>query len=398
MRAPRCPLHPVSSRLLRQGHPWVTLDAFSRRFPAEASFIVGQDERGMDVAVLLHDPGHKQVRGRMWTYERPWEPKNFWQEVRARLKNARLRRNAAPSFEGREDRYWVFGEADGLPGLMLLQLGPHWVLQYYALCWRDKREELSACLKEIFPEIDFNNLWEQARSEDGSGQKNPLPWDGKPRQEKFPVNEHGMKLWVRLGEAYDYGLYPDMAAVRFVLRPKLEGKKRVLNLYSYTGAFSLQALALGAEEVVSVDLSGKYLGWLEENLSLNDAGWAARHRSLKLSVEDALALLAQEGKTFDAIICDPPSASSDGNKRSSALQSYERQWEGLTRLLAPGGWMLTFLNTHAVSPAKFEAHLKGLQEGAARPLKIRERYGLADDCPTLKGFHEGNYLKGVLWS
>lgn len=351
----------------------------------------------MDVAILLNDPGHKQVRGRLWTYERPWSETQFWPEVKARLMNARNRRLQMPSFHERQDRYWVFGEADAMPGFMLLQLGDHFIVQFYALAWKQWMRELKELLLEIFPEIKAQNLWQQTRSEDGSGQRAPLTWEGEERREKFLLDEYGVKLWARLGEAYDYGLYPDMAAVRFALKAHLENRPRVLNLYSYTGAFSLWALKLGAEAVVSVDLSAKYLQWLDDNLEANDSAWSARHRALKMPVEEALRLLKQEGAQFDFIISDPPSASSDGNKRSSALQAYETQWELLGELLAPAGKLLTFLNTHTVTPMKFEKHLQELQQESPRQLKIKTRLGLMDDCPTLKGFHEGNYLKGLLW-
>lgn len=389
---PRCPLHPISVKLMRQAHPWVTLDAFSRRFPRDARFVIGTDDRKMDIGVLLHDPDHKQVRGRLWSLTRPWDEKLFWPEVTERLQAARLKRTALESFQCRDDRYWVFGEADNLPGLMLLQLGEHFVVQFYALCWRELWPELMPLLLKHFPEITKDKLWVQTRSEDGSGQKPPTLWDGTPHVATFPITEDGVRIIARLGEAYDYGLYPDMAAVRFALKKDLVAKKRVLNLYSYTGAFSLQALHLGAEEVVSVDLSGKYLGWLEENLKENT--FAGAHRSLKLATEEALRVLKAEGKLFDVIISDPPSASSDGQKRTSALQAYERQWSELQALLAPKGQLISFLNTHTVSPAKFEAHLKGLP---GNRLKMSKRLTLRDDCPTFKGFPEGNYLKGIVW-
>lgn len=389
---PRCALHPLSVKLMRQGHPWVTLDAFSRRFPREARFIVGQDERRMDIGVLLHDPDHKQVRGRLWSLTRPWDEKLFWREVDERLAQARAKRLALASFQARDDRYWVFGEADNLPGLMLLQLADRFIVQFYALCWREMLDDLKPLLLKHFPEIKPEHLWMQTRSADGSGQKFPTLWDGSSKTDTFEVQEDGMKLVARLGEAYDYGLYPDMAAVRFAMKSVVQGKRRVLNLYSYTGAFSLQALQLGAQEVVSVDLSAKYLTWLEENLAKNS--FEGQHRSLKMPTEEALRLLKSEGRQFDLIISDPPSASSDGQKRSSALQSYEKQWPNLQALLAPQGALITFLNTHTVSAAKFEAHLKGLP---GNRLKLSSRLTLRDDCPTFKGFHEGNYLKGAVW-
>lgn len=370
----------------------MTLDAFSRKFPADARFIIGMDDRRMEIGVLLHDPKHKQVRGRLWSVDRPWDEKSFWPEVEERLRQARAKRESLASFQVREDRYWIFGEADNLPGLMLLQLGERFVVQFYALCWRDMFSELKKILLKVFPEISEDHLWIQTRSEDGSAQRHPTKWDESAANETFVVEEDGMKLFARLGEAYDYGLYPDMAAVRFHLKDELSQAKTVLNLYSYTGAFSLQALQLGAREVVSVDLSPKYLGWLEENLKLNT--FEGSHRSIKSSVEDALKLLISEGKKFDLIISDPPSASSDGNKRTSALKAYEVQWELLQQLLAPKGKLIAFLNTHTVSPAKFEGHLKNLP---GNRLKLSKRLTLKDDCPAYREFPEGNYLKGTVW-
>jgi 23S rRNA (cytosine1962-C5)-methyltransferase len=253
-------------------------------------------------------------------------------------------------------------------------------------------KEFKPKLMKYFPEIQEDKLWIQTRSEDGSGQKPPTLWSGEEKIENFVIDEDGFKMIARLGETYDYGLYSDMASVRYSLKNDLKDKKKVLNLYSYTGAFSLQALQLGAESVVSVDLSGKYLGWLDENIAKNH--FKGEHRSLKMPVEEALKLLKSEGHQFDVIISDPPSASSDGNKRTSALKAYEKQWSDLQDLLAPKGWLLSFLNTHTVSAAKFESHLKSLP---GNRLKISKRVGLKDDCPTFKGFHEGNYLKGCMW-
>lgn len=393
MTVPRCTLHPISIKLLRQGHPWVTLDAFSRRFPREARFVMGQDERRLDIGVYLHDPQHKQVRGRLWSLTRPWEEKIFWKEFEERLSLAKTKRLDLISFDKRNNRYWIFGEADNLPGLMLLQLADRFIIQCYALCWREMLPDLVPLLLKHFPEIKEEKLWVQTRSEDGHGQRPPQLLDGTAKLDKFVIDENGIKMFARLGDAYDYGLYTDMAAVRFALRPHLEGKKKVLNLYSYTGAFSIQALALEAEEVISVDLSSKYLGWLEENLALNK--FNGHHRSLQMPVEEALNTLKSSGLEFDFIISDPPSFSSDGQKRISALEAYERQWKSLQELLTPKGQLLTFLNTHTVSMAKFDSHLKNIPHNR---LKINQRFTLKDDCPTFKGFHEGNYLKGTLWS
>jgi 23S rRNA (cytosine1962-C5)-methyltransferase len=389
---PRCLLHPISVKQLRQGHPWVTLDAYSRRFPTDSSMLIGLDDKKMEVGTLLHDPRHKTVRARLWSKERGYPEKNFTQDLELRLIKAREKRLSLESFKNRENRYWCFAEGDEIPGLMVLQLGERFIIQFYALLWNDHKELLKKLLLKTFPEIDEKKLWLQARSEDGSGQKSPTLWDETPKSEQFIIHENDIRMHVRLGESYDYSVYSDMAAVRYALRPIFQKSKRVLNLYSYTGAFSLLALKLGAERVVSVDLSAKYLAWLEENLLLND--FQGEHASMKTSTENALKDLINKKEQFDFIICDPPSSSSDGQKRTSALQSYEVIWNNLQKLLAPEGLLLSFLNTHTVSMPKFEKHLRGLEDNR---LQIQKKYHLMDDCPTIKGFHEGNYLKGILW-
>jgi len=392
MALPLVQLHPISYKLLRQGHPWVTLDAFSRRFPPDASFLRYVDAQSRSAGVLLHDPRHKEVRGRLWSRNPAWSESDFPRELHERLTRAREKRLAMPELKLREHCYWLFGEADDVPGLMLLQLGDQFILQIYALAWQGMMPLLENALLSVFPEITVAKLWLQVRSDHEAGQKPAQKWHGPTERTIYPVREDSFLINARLGEAYDYGLYTDMAAIRQELKALVAASSSVLNLYSYTGAFSLMALGLGAKEAISVDLSPKYLAWLEENLALNT--FHGQHQSLKMPAEEALKKLAAQGKRFDLIISDPPSSSSDGQKRSSALQSYERQWEFLQPLLQPKGHLISFLNTHRVSTPKFEAQLKAIE---GNRLKLERKVFLGADCPTLKGFHEGNYLKGLIW-
>lgn len=368
----------------------MTLDSYSRRFPPTDLFVTGVDPRKQPVATLLHDPQHKTIRGRVWSQDPNWSEKNFLQELEVRLLQAIKKRESLASLELRENKYWCFGEADSLPGLFLLQLKDQMVIQLYTSWWFKHKEAL---VEMILKHSSFvrENLWLQVRG-DEKNQTPPEPLVGPKRELNFALKENGFHIMARLGAAYDYGLYTDMAALRTSMKDLMAQSPRVLNLYSYTGAFSLYALALGSSDVVSVDLSGKYLEWLEENLKLNS--FTGTHLSLKMATAEALKRLIKESRHFDLIICDPPSSSSDGQKRSNALQSYEDMWADLQKLLAPKGRILSFLNTHTVSMPKFEATLKGL---AGNQLKIQKKYFLQDDCPALKGFPEGNYLKGILW-
>jgi 23S rRNA (cytosine1962-C5)-methyltransferase len=386
----RCELHPISIKLIKQGHPWVTLDSYSRRFPVTDLFVTGVDPRKQAVATLLHDPQHKTVRGRVWSQDPQWSEKNFLNDLEVRLLQAIKKREELASPGLRENKYWCFGEADFLPGLFLLQLKDQMIIQLYTSWWFKFEDTL---IDLILKHSSFKkeNLWLQVRG-DEKNQTPPEPLLGPKREMNFALSENGFNIYARLGVAYDYGLYTDMAALRTNMKSLMAESPRVLNLYSYTGAFSLYALALDATEVVSVDLSGKYLEWLEENLKLNS--FKGTHQSLKMATAEALKKLCKEGRQFDLIICDPPSSSSDGQKRSSALQSYEEMWPDFQKLLAPKGRILSFLNTHTVTMPKFESVLKGLE---SNKLKMQKKYFLQDDCPAIKGFPEGNYLKGILW-
>jgi 23S rRNA (cytosine1962-C5)-methyltransferase len=183
------------------------------------------------------------------------------------------------------------------------------------------------------------------------------------------------------------------------MRPYLQNKKSLLNLFSYTGAFSVYCLGMDFENVVSVDLSPKYLAWLDENLALNPQLKKDNHSSLCMPSERAMDKLISEKMKFEVIVCDPPSASSDGNKISSALKSYENLLPQMLELLdEEKGQIFAFLNTHTISWTKFEEKLKAIVEASRFKNKIiiGKRFKLSEDCVPLKGFHEGDYLKGFL--
>ena len=165
-----------------------------------------------------------------------------------------------------------------------------------------------------------------------------------------------------------------------------------------TGAFSLFALKHGARDVVSVDLSDKYMKWLEQNLSLNPEFKLGHHQSITKPVHKAIKGLQKEERTFDFLICDPPSASTDGKKTSSSFQNYVEFLPGFVKLVNQGGFLLLFLNTHQTGLQKFRNHIKKILEKNQLSDQVREQrtFGLGEDCPTLRGFQEGNYIKGIL--
>lgn len=398
----RVNLHPASCKHLKLGHPWITEDTYTKYFPKNDFWIVGVDEnKRQEIALLINDPEHKNVKARLWSLNpEDWKGQiDFKADLEIRIKNALDRRSKSGCSKERENFYLINGESDFLPGLLVLKLKDQILIQYYALFWKkiesDLLELLEIQLKNIFSEISVNDVWIQERNFNQA--KSIRSVQGRKFAD-FVLNEYGINYQIRLNEHYDFGIYTDMSAIRNQMLPYLKKTQSLLNLYSYTGAFSLFSMKLGATNVVSVDLSSKYLNWLDENIALNPSLNKDFHSSQCMPCEKALEKLINENVKFEAIICDPPSASSDGTTTSSALKSYEKSLPLMIKLLAANGSLFVFLNTHTISWNKFEEKLKQIIASSEFEGKINigKRFKLSDDCLPLKGFHEGDYLKGFL--
>lgn len=391
---PKVNLHPASCKYLKLGHPWITDDSYTKKFPKDAFFLIGVDEKNrQDVALLINDPLHKTVKARLWSLDKAEWTLDFKTTLAKRVKAAiDLRR---PLMNERENIFLINGESDGLPGLIVQQLKQELMIQYYAMFWKGQEEQLISLLKENLPEI--RDIWIQERNFDQAKAIrciNPLKTSSE-----FVLKEFGLNYQIKINQHYDFGIYSDMSAIRKNMRPYLQSKKSLLNLFSYTGAFSVFCLGMDFENVVSVDLSPKYLAWLEENIALNPNLKKENHSSLCMPSEKAMDKLIEERMKFDVIVCDPPSASSDGNKVSSAIKSYETLLLQMLELLdEEKGQIFAFLNTHTISWNKFEEKLKTIIDASKfkNQVVIGKRFKLSEDCAPLKGFHEGDYLKGFL--
>jgi len=397
-KIPECLIHPISIKLIRSGHPWITADNFSNRFPRQSEFIIATDDRKRPMALLLHDPNHKNVKARVWSTKFPFdrEAQHFTASIQARLDLAIEKRLQEAALKERENYYLVFGEADQLPGLFVLRLKDRILIQFFTGFWNRYKSIIQTTVQEIFPEIKDDNIWFQTRGETRELQKLPVNASESGRRDEFHIQEFGLQYLIRLGSSYDHGLYTDMSSVRYALKKYITTDTAVLNLYCYTGAFSLWAMKLGAKQVTSVDLSPKYIEWLQQNLGLNPELNSAQHEALTMSAEEALVKLRHEERKFDFIICDPPSSSSDGEKRTSAIKSYKDLISKMDKVLNPKGNMVIFLNTHQVTNQKFEKTIQEILGELKLNYKLGMRLSLGQDCPTIKGFPEGNYLKGLV--
>lgn len=395
-------VHPVTVKMLKKGHPWILKDKFTEKFHPRERFIVARD-RKRPLALMIHDPLHERVKARLWSSRGDFsgQIKNFRRDLAQRIQTAVTKRKQKKILNERQNFYLIFGEADNLPGVHVQYLAGEILVQFYSFFWENYEEYfidqlLKSARSSIGENITKANFWTQRRAAGNSSKQKAKSLDPNCSFRTVEVEEYGVKYSVQLGKRYDCGLYTDMASVRGYLKPEFEKAQKVLNLYSYTGAFSLFALKNSAEKVVSVDLSEEYLGMLKENLDLNEDLASEKHASMAMSCKEALDQLEKDKAGFDLIISDPPSASSDGNKRSNALQDYEKELPKMSRLLNDQGKICVFLNTRRVTRGKFESKIKEIIERNNLGLKVEKRLSLAGDCPGIKGFPEGSYLKGLV--
>ena len=211
------------------------------------------------------------------------------------------------------------------------------------------------------------------------------------------INEHGWKLSLDVANGHKTGFYLDQRDSRHkfsqtVCRMEL---KRVLNCYSYTGGFTVAALAGGAAHVTSIDSSGPAIERAIANVALNGFE-ASRTTMIDADVNAALRQYLKDGVTFDAIVLDPPKFAPTAYHAERAARAYKDINRLALMLLEPGGVLFTYSCSGGVSADLFHKIVAGAGLDAGVDAYITERMGGAPDHPMTITFPEGEYLKGLV--
>lgn len=383
-------LHPASYRHLANGHPWIIKDNYTEKFRAKDRLLWTTDKKTGKQFTLLNDTAHPKIKARFWCSGHI-DHEQFSIDLQNRLINAFNKRQEL--FEQREDIYLSIGEADRLSGLMILKLGDGILIQSYSKIWKKFQKEIVPMIRDnICVDLQLDVTWIAWQDRETEAQSKMFPLWGK-LPDQMTIREFDTQYLIKLNQGHDLGIYPDMASIRKRFAHQLEGK-RVLNLYSYTGAWSLYPYSRGASSVTSIDLSAKYMDWLKENIKINDYDMNDFHFMVG-DVVQSLTELVEAKEKFDFILCDPPSFSSDGKKTTTSLKNYERLFPFFGRLLNEEGQALLFINTHSVSKQKFEVTMNGYAQ-KARVKKVKS-VTPSEDIRSLEAFPEGDYLKGILY-
>ena len=387
-------LHPGKEKSVLRRHPWLFSGAIAqlegRARPGDTVDVVSHE--GRPLARAAWSPA-SQIRARVWSFD-PAEPIDhafFKRRVAASV----ARRTALPELAGQQGLRLIHAESDGLPGVVADRYGDTVVVQLTpagADKWRsaiaDSLHKATGCAR-IYERSDV-----EVRKLEGL---EPVTgWiHGAAGEEELAIAENGVKMTVDIVGGHKTGFYLDQRDNRRRVA-ELARERRVLNCFCYTAGFSLQALAGGAREVVSVDSSGPALATAQRNLALNPQLDKSRALWREADVFAELRTLRAAGEHYDLVILDPPKFAHTAAHAERAGRAYKDINLQALQLLAPGGLLMTYSCSGGVSAELFQKIVAGAALDAARTARIVERLQGAADHPVDLAFPEGEYLKGLL--
>jgi len=386
-------LKPGREKSVLLHHPWI--------FSSAVSEIKGEVNSGDTVSVLTSG-GEKlgsaaysqtsQIKARMWT----WDPKEkvdeefFNKKVQSAVE---MRQKFIVTPECSAYRL-VFGESDGLPGLITDLYDNVLVMQVLSAGVEANRSLIIDSFKKIFPE---KNIYERSdadvRALEGLPERTGFIW-GQGHQKSIQIAEYGIRYKVDFAGGQKTGFYIDQRENRKKLRSYCDNKD-VLNCFSYTGGFTLNAFYGGAKSVLSIDSSQPALESLSDNLLENGLGQDSS-RSICGDAFVELRKLRDRAESFDVIIMDPPKFAPTVSQAEKAARGYKDINLLAIKLLRPGGILFTFSCSGGISRELFQKIITGAAQDAGCDLQIIDQLSQAGDHPVLTSFPESIYLKGLV--
>lgn len=377
-------------RSLLRRHPWVFEGSIAKGGGDAGETVRVEAADGRFLCWAAYSPS-SQIRVRAWSFDEAERIDAAFFERRVAQAVAMRARLAIASDGVR----LVHGEADGLPGLIVDRYGDTLSAQFLSA----GTERWKAVIADaLLAATGCTRLFE--RSDSGVRGLEGLPsvagWLRGEGATEITIREHDWQLTLDVAAGHKTGYYLDQRDNRalFARLVRQLGAQRVLNCYSYTGGFSVAALAGGASEVTSVDSSGPALERASAHVVLNGFD-PARHTALDADVNATLRQLIKDGRQFDAIVLDPPKFAASAAHAERASRAYKDINRLAFKLLSPGGLLLTFSCSGGIGAELFHKIVAGAGHDAFVDGYLLQRLEAAPDHPTSITFPEGEYLKGL---
>jgi 23S rRNA (cytosine1962-C5)-methyltransferase len=374
---------------VRRLHPWVFSGAIKKIYgdPAEGALVHVFDNKDELLAT-----GHYQVGSiavRILAFKDVDTDEDFWLD---RFKIAYDLRKQVGLAESAETNVYrlINAEGDNLPGLIIDYYNGNVVLQIHSIGMYRNLDNITKALKKLYG----NKL---LSIYDKSGTTLPFKADIDAKNQSLfgdtneaIILENNLKFKVDWNEGQKTGFFIDQRENRLLLE-KFSENRKVLNMFCYTGGFSVYAIRGGAELVHSVDSSAKAIDLVNENINLNFPD--ARHSSFAL---DAFSYLEEIKDKYDLIILDPPAFAKHQNVLHNALQGYKRINQRAFEQIRKGGILFTFSCSQVVTRENFRKSVFAAAANSGRNVRILHQLSQPADHPVSIYHPEGEYLKGLV--
>jgi 23S rRNA (cytosine1962-C5)-methyltransferase len=384
-------LKPGKDRSLLRRHPWVFDGAIAKGGADAGETVRVESHEGQFLAWGAFSPASR-IRVRAWSFDET-------QRIDAAFFRAQLARAIAlrTRLGIRSDGLrLVHGESDGLPGLIVDRYGDTLVAQFTACGVERWKADIADALIEL---TGCPRLYERSdtSSRKLEGLTDATGWLRGTGPTALTLQEHGWSLGLDIAHGHKTGYYLDQRDSRQVCYEYTQrlGFAQVLNCFSYTGGFTVAALAGGAGHVTSIDSSGPALQQAAANLALNGFD-ATRATFMDADVNASLRQFLSEGRQFDAIVLDPPKLAPTAAHAERAARAYKDINRLAFKLLNPGGVLFTFSCSGGIGVELFHKIVASAGLDAGVDGAILQRLGGACDHPMTVNFPEGEYLKGLV--
>lgn len=379
-------LRPGHDRRIRSGHPWVFSNEIAQIEPETAAGDAVEifSHRGDFLGTAYVNP-HSLIAARILSPKRESidSPDFFKQKIQTAL-DYRLR-----IYPNEAALRIVHGEGDGLPGLVVDRYGDVLSIQLLTLGMEQRRPAILEALREIFqPQAIIARNDVAVRELEGLSQQVELLEGALPDQ--LIVTEHGLKSRVDILGGQKTGHFLDQKENHLALKGRVEGQ-RVLDLFCYSGNWSMHAAHFGAAEVIGVDISAAAVALARENAQLN--GFASTCSFVKADVFELLREMGRERQRFGTIVLDPPAFVKNRKKLKEAITGYLTVNRRALELLEPGGTLFTCSCSYHMDRETFIDTLRQAGQQAGRSVRLVEMRSQAYDHPVLLACPETEYLK-----
>lgn len=394
-------LKPHKEESVLRFHPWVFSGAIAR-IVLDASHAASAPEEGEWVRVesAAHEVlgiGHWQVGSiavRLIAFGTDCLPDGFWQE---RIQAAYTMRERLGLIRKDNTIYrLVHGEGDMLPGLVIDVYGRTAVMQAHSVGMHRCRMEIAQAVVQAVPEVEAVYY----KSDDTLPHKADIREPktgylfGAATEGEYWAQENGLEVRIDWLTGQKTGFFIDQRENRALVERYAKGKD-VLNMFCYTGGFSLYALRGGARTVHSVDVSQKAIDLVNANVARNFPE-AKNHQAATADAFDYLSAQREQGKQFDLIILDPPAFAKHRDAIKNALRGYQRINAKAIEMIRPGGVLFTFSCSQAVDKEMFRLAVFSAAAQTKRKVRILHQLHQPQDHPINIYHPEGEYLKGLV--